>query len=252
MVESVRAYSFWPVPHGERPTDSHIDSHNLLIDHFYFIASTRMCINQNLYDLNMPKYPLIATKSLEFVGKSSFLLKTSIKHPDVDKSYADCYVQTVLVDPKTRKPSPLPDWWREKYVKHVQNNPQLKLEPLLEPNENTFSFPVMVNSRDVDSYKHANWSSYIRFCDDACAMHTHLGNYKKVDNDRINCGLREFQISFKKESLLGDQLHVKSWEDLEKSGCVNFKVKNGSDVLAEVKMEYFNDIKDQIEGRSKL
>lgn len=68
LFESARSYAFWPVSSKTGPL---VDSHLLLKDYLYFIASARLDINRKFYEEASPKFPLSITKTFDYIGKSS-------------------------------------------------------------------------------------------------------------------------------------------------------------------------------------
>jgi len=241
LFDSSRAFSFWTVAHAERPSESFLDARKLLENNLFFIATANLEMNPELYNYSKPKYPLLVTKELDYVGTSSMNITSYLQQSDLKFPYAICKVQTVLANSKTRKPTPFPDWWRKKYETSAIGGTSLKMKPLPEvENVDVHHCPMTVFDRDTDSYNHTNWTSYIRYCADACSLMAMKNLYKNVDRQTINNGCKQVEISFRKESVLGDILDVVSWEHSNESNTINFKVKKGDDTCTEATVTFFD------------
>lgn len=226
LFESGRAFAFWPIPHAERPEGSFLDSHQLLAKDLYFIATAKLHIDKEFHNSNAPKFPLTMDKVLSFVGNSSFRLDSTLNHPENSKPYATCSVQTVFVDSTTRKPKVLPDWWKEKYACDLKKENHLKFEDFVKNDSITYhSFPLTVCPRDTDSYHHSNWTSYIRFCYDACVHGVANSQYRNITEASIEQGIKTLDVTFKNESSDGDNLDIVSWEDQDDNNTIRFEVR---------------------------
>ncbi|KAK3106155.1 hypothetical protein FSP39_013809 [Pinctada imbricata] len=241
LFESARSSAFWPISRCSRPNDSFADFQKLLLDHFFFIVSSRVEISQNLYSLSTPKFPLTITKTLSYVGNSAHCLTSVLENPDVKEPYATCMTQTVLVDPKSRRPISYPEWWRDKYESSVTSNTPLHIPKLKRP-ANSICFPHAVYFGDTDSYRHTNWTAYVRFCYDACMDAVWREQYSKLKFSDSENGVKSFEIAFTKESSIGDQIDVHSWEEAspnDKPVC--FEILKGNDVCCQAKMTFHNE-----------
>ena len=236
LFESARSSAFWPVARSERPQDSFADFHKILMNNFFFIVTARMDINQCLYSLATPKFPLTITKTLDFVGSSSKNLTSVLEVAGIDAPLATCSVQTVLVDPNTRRPTPFPDWWREKYLSAVEEKTPFKMKSLVRP-DNSLLFPHTVYFGDTDSYRHTNWVSYVRFCYDACMDGMWRERYGRMRLSEAEKGVKSFEITFKKESSVGDRLVIYSWENEEPNG-LSFEIMKENDLCCQANISF--------------
>ncbi|XP_069121911.1 uncharacterized protein [Argopecten irradians] len=238
LFESVRAFSLWPIPTAERPESSFADFKELLLENFFFIVTVKLTVERQLYDESMPKFPLSITMKLDHIGRSSFLLTSTLAHTQ-DNPYAVCKVQSVLVDPATRKSTSFPDWWRKKYGQDpaVDGTP-LKMKTLPEINSSVYSRnDVIVTPGECDAYLHTNWASYARYCTDACSFGVLHKKYKNITDKTLENGVRELEMALIKESLAGDSLNVVSWENEDD---LNFRVLKDKDICSEVSMKFFS------------
>ncbi|XP_033732359.1 uncharacterized protein LOC117321868 [Pecten maximus] len=238
LFESTRAFTFWPIPTAERPEDSFADCKELLLDNFFFIATAKLTIERPLYDEFTPKFPLAVTINLDQVGRSSFLLTSTLAHTHTNP-YAVCKVQTVLVDPTTRKSTPFPDWWRRKYAHDpaVDGSP-LKMKNLPDiDHAQCHQHDVVVNWADSDSYSHTNWACYARYCSDACNFGVLQKKYKNITEKSLENGVKELEMSLIKESSVGDTLNLISWENGDN---LNFRVLKDSNTCVQMSMDFFS------------
>ncbi|XP_060071900.1 uncharacterized protein LOC132551774 isoform X2 [Ylistrum balloti] len=240
LFESTRAFSFWPMPAAERPEGSFADFNQLLMDNFFFIATANLSIERQLYDEFTPKFPLSVTIHLDFVGRSSFLLTSSLAHMDTEP-YAVCKVQSVLVNSTTRKPTPFPDWWRRKYLHNTcLSGTALKMKDLLEAKiDQCYQHDVIVYPRECDSYFHTNWSNYVRYCSDTVSFGVLHKKFKNITEKTLEHGIKELEISLLRESNVGDKLNIVSWET---NDGLNFRILKDSHACAQMSMSFFQDI----------
>jgi acyl-CoA thioesterase FadM len=234
LIESARAFSFWPIKDS---SGTFVDSHVLLRDNLYFIASASIDIDSRFYEETCPKYPLSITKTLDYLGKSSSAITSVLECPSQSFPYATCRIQTVLVDSKTRKPMPYPDWWREKYAPYIQGG-QPMIMPQLEKTGDVHRYTTKVSYSDIDAYLHTNWQSYVSFCMEAFYDNVFHHQNKQVDREIMGKRLKSFEAGFRKESSMGDELDVYSWKSNEVKGEIQFEIKHEEDVCLHAKMNY--------------
>ncbi|KAK7495668.1 hypothetical protein BaRGS_00013115 [Batillaria attramentaria] len=120
----------------------------------------------------------------------------------------------VLIDPATRRPTPIPDDWRQHYAPLC-----VRHQPLIVPRQSPpqpprpdHAYTTTVAWSDVDDNDHTNFTSYVRFAVDALhhASKTGLldGCLTKAD---ISAGASEVKVAYLGESGDGDVLHVHVW-----------------------------------------
>lgn len=235
LFESARAYAFWPV---SSKTGTLVDSHLLLKDYLYFIASARLDVNRKFYEETSPKFPLFITKTFDYIGKSSSAITSVLECPSKPFPYATCRIQTVLVDSKTRKPSPFPDWWREKYAPFVQGGQPMIMHHLEKP-RTVETYRTKVSYSDIDAYMHTNWQSYVGFCLEAFYDSVFKNQNKSYDGQVAGKCLKSFEAGFRKESSMGDELNVYSWVSEQDKGDIQFEIKHNDDICLHARMEYY-------------
>ncbi|OWF37418.1 hypothetical protein KP79_PYT04741 [Mizuhopecten yessoensis] len=240
LFESTRAFAFWPIPDAERPDSSFADFKKVLMNNFFFIATAKLSIERQLYDEFLPKFPLSVNIKLDYVGRSSFLLTSTLSHANTSP-YAECKVQSVLVDSETRKPTSFPDWWRQKYGNEASiDGSALIMKDLPDVDVNQcYQHDVIVYPRDSDAYLHTNWAQYARYCSDACSFGVLRNKYKTITEKSLQNGVKELEMSFRKESSVGDTLNIVSWET---GDGLNFRVLKDSHTCVQTTMGFFPDI----------
>ena len=247
LLDSAVTFAYFPIPYADRPNDSFLDIHKFHKDFLFFTVSSRVEVNQNFYKLSSPKYPLTITTRLSHMGKTSFYLKSDLLSPVQKEPYATFTFMTVIVDPKTRLPTPGPDWWREKFGKPSHPVTPKRMDPLQQP-ENPECLSLRVAYSDTDDNCHTNWTTYIRACYDAFMDSALRKTYRHVSEEEAHKGVKYLDITFKKESGIGDKLDVYSWEtDKREDKELGFEIKKGSDVCCQAIMGFHqNEMKDDI------
>ncbi|KAL3837188.1 hypothetical protein ACJMK2_022559 [Sinanodonta woodiana] len=245
LFESCRAFTFWPMPHTSNPDEAWLDSSALYRDNSFFIVGTTVKVDPEFNNVESPKFPLFVDCQLEYVGTSSKGISYSLFHQKRVRPYVVCEIQDVLVNTKTRKPVPYPDWWKEKYANFCKVKPAAPVLVSGRPKERCLvTNHVKVALRDTDTYNHTNWTSYVRFCYNALYENVFESRYSRPLTPLITGGLKHLSAAFKKESLARDILIVESWENQEAKDSVEFEVKKNDELCCQVTMGFFN-MKDQ-------
>lgn len=220
-----RAASFWP-----KEGRSFLDANELAKKLFFYIATVQLEIFPQVYKPESPKFPLCVTKTLSYVGRSSKRISCTLTCPENELVYAKCDIQDVIVNPETRKPSPFPDWWMEKYGRvdgNVESPSPLILAEIERPSS-CHEFRMTVHHRDCDDYQHTNWASYGNFCLDTCYVLAKKAHYKSVNCNSLKMGLKSMEYSMKKETKEFEELNICSWEKDCKPNWLYFDIQNGN------------------------
>ena len=245
LVESGRALSFNSMPNTTG--DPFLAVENLYTHYGLFQASVRLSVSKDLYDISVPKTPLVLEKELVYVGRSTINLHTNVLLPSRSLTLASCEVQSVLVDRVTRRPTPHPDWWRQRFDHYTDPGRQLKVnvqkEPLEEASgaepissrvtalkgrvpqdlpvsDSLTSHDLIVCNSDVDAYGHANWSVYLKYCLDALIMGTGSESAKHLKSRAVKAA----EISYIGEGSVGQQIQVNFWKDKTVPQSVHFHI----------------------------
>lgn len=256
LVESGRALSFNRMPNTTE--DPFLAVEDLYSRYGLFQGSVRLSVSKDLYNISMPKTPLILEKELVYVGKSSMNLHTNVLLPSRSLTLASCEVQSVLVDRVTRRPTPHADWWRKKFGRYTTPSRQLKVSVQKEPLEEVLgvdgsqngksasqqpvtggvtavkgrgpqdlpvsdsvtSLDLIVCDSDVDSYGHANWAVYLKYCLDALIMGTSLESSKQLKSRAVKLA----EVAYIGEGSVGQRIRVNFWKDKTLPQSVHFRI----------------------------
>ena len=200
-------------------------------------------IEQRFYQISTPKYPLTISMQLTHLGRTSFTIVYSIGSPG-NGTYATVKILGVFVDKKTRRPTSLPQWWKEKYSLIQSPSQPPNVYGLKRP-ECSISFPVSINYSDTDENCHTTWPFYMRMCYDAFVDGTMRKAYKRINDEDASRGVKTLELVFKKESLLGDDLNVHSWEtDRHDVRELGFEITKGTEICVQAKMEFYKTMYD--------
>ncbi|KAL8615470.1 hypothetical protein ACOMHN_053806 [Nucella lapillus] len=263
LVESGRALTFNRVPNY--PGDPYLHIEDLYKGRNIFQASARLIVAKEMYDTTIPKTPLTLEKELVYVGKSSFNIHTDVILPSQGLILGSCQTQSVLVDEKTKRPSPFPEWWRERYGGFSSPEQQLKVQVQQAPKEpdskaetrnhgGTYEdfevnqdFPVadhvtfcnmMVASSEIDGYGHANWTSFLKYCVDAMMT----GNSPEARHILQRQALKLADIAFVKEASLGQTIVVTFWKDANVPSAVHFNIvdSNSGQLISYARLQFYS------------
>ena len=136
-----------------------------------------------------------------------------------------------MVDKATRKPTAIPAWWRDKYSKCVQGQGQSLVIPRVRVPDLTHNYDVKVAWTDMDNYKHTNYVSYIRYCQDAALDATHAGFFTRVKGDFLTYNVNKMDISYRGESVANDLLTVHVWENEENPFVLHFTITKNDTLI---------------------
>ena len=239
LLLSAVAYAFYPFD-----TDgSFLDMHQISKDYIFFNVCMTARIEQMFYQISTPKYPLTISMQLTHLGRTSFTIVYSIGSPG-NGTYATVKILGVFVDKKTRRPTSLPQWWKEKYSLIQSPSQPPNVYGLKRP-VCSISFPVSINYSDTDENCHTTCPFYMRMCYDAFVDGTMRKAYKRINDEDTSRGVKTLELVFKKESLLGDDLNVHSWEtDRHDVRELGFEITNGTEICVQAKMEFYKTMYD--------
>lgn len=228
MVEYSRSAAF--------SNTNFIDCGKLYEKYFVFIASTASRILPELYDISINKSPLELHVKLDYIGNTTFNTKTTISIQGSGILLCENDAQSVCVQKETRKSTPLPDWWKEKYS--AANGKPLKLARLNVLENVAFTEQrLQVQASEVDAYMHINWSNFVKYCSDAFVL-SQLQKDPGNTSGNMFRNVKNFSASYIKESNLGDFITVKFWQDAVNIDMYNFQVLKDLDLLCECSIEY--------------
>ena len=181
------------------------DFQKLTRDSMTFVTSELKFLKP-LYDLSILHKPLLVKVVGGHIGNTSLNAITIVSLESSDTELMSNINQVVYIDPSTRKPTPLPNWWTEKYAEFAIDKSSLMLH-------------------------HANWTSYAQYAIDAAHLCSKQGSLKYfVEN--IKNGISKVQLHYYGESIEGDYLDIYAWEDTENTKKVYFDMsKDGTSIF---------------------
>lgn len=240
LIESSRSFSFWEhqVKPGDQTRCSLLDLGKVFQDHLVFVLGANVKIYKPFYEFETPKYPLHIITKLKYLGKSSKTLAYELYHSNSNTLYVECDVTDVLVSMQERKPVAYPDWWIQKYGDLVTSErADLRINPV--PTCQQVVSEVKVGDSDIDSYKHTNWSSYLKFCYNSLNEHVLSSSYQNVGQLELKAGLKSCNLIYKAESNLGDILTLNSWDSDRVKNRVCFEVLKGKLLSLHCDMDFY-------------
>lgn len=213
------------------------DFKELTKDHMTFLVTSELRFRKPLYDLSILNKPLLVKVQGGYIGNSSLNALTRISLESCNTELMTNVNQVVYIDPVTRKPTPLPDWWKEKYAESARGKSTLRLEKFEKPAE-TGHMRVQVTWTFTDNYNHTNWTSYARYAIDAAHLCSKQGSLKHF-TDNIKKGISKIQLHYYGESLEGEYLDVYTWEDREDSTKLYVDINKDNNSIFQCIMYFF-------------
>ena len=212
-------------------------------DRLTFMASTRTEFSHKLYGLvdsvKMPTFEAIL--QLGFVGNSSLNSIACLTDKEDGSFLAKNINQVVTVDKTTRKPTPIPDWWKNKYMPVVEGNERL-IVPALEIPPKTYAYDIRVAWSDIDIYWHTNYLTYIRYCLDTAKDGIVKNYYAKFHDDILQYHVKSMDIMYRGESKAGDRLDVKSWENPDDPYLLHFDISVVGKTIFQNSMHFYEPL----------
>lgn len=187
-----------------------------------YVASMRTDISKTFYDIN--RQPSLT--SLRFVlypghmGKSSFASVVEMRNAQSNELYVKNVNQLVCVSKDTRKPTPLPQWFREKFSAVIKGSPLIVPQFSLPPAEVVRHTSLQkVGYNDIDFYQHANFSTYLKFSIEAAKEAANRKGIFKPPLSQVLAGLlldfkvKSVQMAFFDDANVENQLAVTTWQN---------------------------------------
>ncbi|XP_067658875.1 uncharacterized protein [Haliotis asinina] len=229
-----------------------MDSDELTTDKLLFLVSGELRISSSMYNPRLPKYPAEVQSRLSSFRTSSFVLESILKVPGAPHVTASLKTNGVVVSKSTRRPCPVPDWFREKFGELYNKDPgvtfrQVETTPVkMCRGVNSNPYMLTVKSRDIDTNLHTNATLYLQYCLDALDDH--------LFRNKIRCELNTESLLVKSASFLhegesevADVLAVEFWDDETDAEMICFNIlKSGISIYqARVHFYRYDEIFDQ-------
>lgn len=220
---------------------SFLEYDKMTSDVFTFMASTRTSVNAAFYKLlDGDAFPALSIKlHLGYVGTSSLNTVAVLSDTNSGAVLARNVNQVVVIDKSTRKPTPVPDWWRQKYESFVVENERLILPSLDIPKENTYRYDLKVSWNDIDAYGHTNFLSYVKYCFDAGMDAVDKKFYTSLHDDILKYNVKDIESSYRGECQAGDAITVVTWQNAQNPFKLHFSVEKDGKALYQSSVEFF-------------
>ncbi|XP_046579487.1 uncharacterized protein LOC124287059 [Haliotis rubra] len=236
-------------------TDKHppfMDNDKLTTDKLLFLVSGELSLSSSMYNPRLPKYPAEVQTRFASFRTSSFVWESILKVPGAPHVTASLKNNGVAVSKSTRRPCPVPDWFREKFGQLYNKDPgvtfrKVETTPIkMCRGVNSNPYLVTVKSRDIDVNQHTNAVLYLQYCLDALDDH--------LFRNKIQCELNTESLLLKSASFLhmgesevADVLAVEFWDDETDADMICFNiVKSGISIYqARIRFYRYDDIFEQ-------
>ena len=220
--------------------DTFLEYDKLTSDRFTFMASVKTSVSRSYYTMpDLPELPTLrASVCLGYIGTSSLNTVATINCPESGEVYVHSVNQVVSVDKSTRKPTPLPDWWRTKYAAMVTGNERLVIPRFSRP-ETVHRYESRVPWSDVDMYRHTNYVAYLRYCIDCATDGVFSGAYSNFTEDLSKYCIKDTSLAFYSESNANDTLVISSWEDKDNASLLRFDGTNNGKTVFQSSIEFY-------------
>ncbi|XP_059147679.1 uncharacterized protein LOC131935311 [Physella acuta] len=132
-----------------------LDWPSITKNNFTFVSSTQFTMSRSLYSAEVLKQPLDEVFVMGYVRNSSM---GSVSHfytagKTIEEPLWTQLNQLVYIDRETRKPTALPDWYKNKYKDKGCMEKPVFFNPLDRPSP-TYKQSVVVQWSDTDNFKH--------------------------------------------------------------------------------------------------
>ncbi|KAI0230205.1 hypothetical protein LSAT2_019413 [Lamellibrachia satsuma] len=240
LMTKARMYAFHAP--ADDTGETFLEYKTLTSDRYTFMASVKTSVARSYYSMpDMPQLPAVrASVCLSYIGTSSFSTSATLNCADSGEVYVHNINQVVSVDKSTRKPMPLPDWWRTKYASSVVGNERLVIPRFTQP-ETVHRYECRVPWTDVDMYRHTNYVAYIRYCIDCAMDGVYNGAYSNFSDTLSRYMIKDMRIAFYNESNANDTLQVSSWQDKDNPHILRFDGSKDEKTVFQSSIEFYQE-----------
>ena len=176
---------------------------------------------------------------LGYIGQSSLNTVANMINEENGDKLVHNVNQVVTVDPATRKPTSLPDWWKNDYKDKVVENERLVVRPFEKPSD-YYKFDLKVLWSDTDGYRHTNYVSYIRFCFDAAMSAVNDGALSAFSGDILDYPVKSMSMAYRSECRAGDILDIACWEKEDTSNTLCFDISKDGNSIFQNTIEFYD------------
>ncbi|XP_071103708.1 uncharacterized protein [Haliotis cracherodii] len=216
------------------------DYAQLTSDRLTFVASSEVISEKAMYDTSVPKSPLDVLYQLGYVGKSSLSTVASIVVPSTGQTILRNTNHLVGMDKTSRRPKPLPDWWREKHGGSAIFKDPLIVPRLQRPTD-AVQYKVKVAWTHTDNYNHTNYTTYVDFCIDALHYAIEKGCLGALTKDVVKRGIKSMRNTYIGESLENEELTIEVWSSDQDDRTVHFDIQKLGQSIFQSTFVYHDD-----------
>ena len=207
-------------------------------DYFYAYMTNA---KQDGFVFQLPSQVQCHNEAVHFGKTTTIYASTIIDHtrhhkPEIMKGI----FSQVEVDKKTRRPASFKHALKldeSKYPK-LPEDELPKYDVINPPDMKCTTKDYRVREVDIDGYKHTNLGVYIRLfmdeVDEGLKRKAYISECFDTTGDTLR--VREFVVDFHKESLLGEELRVLTWEQVDAPGTVHGQITRGDTLLTQCKL----------------
>ena len=110
---------------------------------------------------------------------------------------------------------------------------------LLKVPEKFFTTERTIAWSETDMYRHTNYLSYLKFCYDAAMDAMQDDYYTNFHHDILRYNTRQFTMLYRAESIGGQTLKCKTWEDDVNKNKLYFDFTRDDKVIFQCSMEFY-------------
>jgi len=236
---------------------THVDKR--ISEMMWFAVGRHWTFSPRLYERAAINFPMNVHLNWNGVGKSSFDLSqdyyvdgqsaanteaaaAAAAATQDAEPLATIVFRLVNVDPLTRKPAPLPEFFTS-IAKKVMDPDGQRFPSLRAPTsipDRSYRCRVKVRYDEIDWYFHTNVSAYLGFAFECASKAATAGFYSAIDDDIAFYRAKKATSIYMSESRAGDELEVSTWEDLDNPMLLNFAVSKDGKLIYFAQIEYYD------------
>jgi len=220
--------------------DTFFEFDKLMADRFIYMASAKTTVSRSYYDI--PELHVNSSMRISlclgYIGTSSFNTAATLNCEETGEVFVHDVHQAVSVDKTSRKPTPLPEWWKTKYASSVIGNERLVIPRFSQPDK-VHTYECKIPWSDVDFHRHTNYVSYMRYSID-CAMDGIVnGAYSNFTDTQSQYLIKDTNTAFYSETVANDVLQVASWEDKDNPYILRFDGTKDGKTIFQNSIEFY-------------
>ncbi|XP_060064274.1 uncharacterized protein LOC132544668 [Ylistrum balloti] len=201
-----------------------------------FLVSQGMRMSLQLYSdiAHLSSSNLLVEVRAAAVGRTSMTNLYILSCADTKIELARCVTTLVCTSVDSRRPTPLPKWFTEKYKSVTDTNLDILKDGVKTSREfrhvpqDCFRIEIKTRYSDTDFNDHVNQSEYIQFCLESATGATRSGYYRHFTSDILWYPVLESDIIHLGESRACEMLTIYTWQDKTNIQIIHFSIHNKS------------------------